>query len=73
MLFRHQLKISEFYKFSTSIVKKLVSDFFNKEKYVFHYEKLQFCLGLELKPNKIRGVLEFNQPQWLKSYIEFNT
>ena len=50
-----------------------MSDFFDKEKYVFHYEKLQVCLGLELKPNKIHGVLEFNQPQWLKSYIEFNT
>ena len=73
MLFRHQLKISEFYKLPTSTAKKLLSDFFDKEKYVFHYEKLQFCLGLELKPNKIRGVLEFNQPQWLKSYIEFNT
>ena len=73
MLFRHQLKISEFYKFPTSTVKKLVSDFFDKEEYVFHYEKLQVCLGLELKPNKTHGVLEFNQPQWLKSYIEFNT
>ena len=38
---------------------------------MLHYENLLYLrLGLKLK--KIHLVLEFNQPQWLKSYIEFN-
>ena len=46
---------------------------FDKEKYVIHYEKLQFCLRLGLKLKEIHRVLEFSQPQWLKAYIESNT
>ena len=44
---------------------------FDKEKYMIHYEnlKLYLRLGLKLK----HRVLEFNQSQWLKPYIEFNT
>ena len=42
---------------------------FDKEKYVIHYENLR--LGLKLK--KLQRVLEFNQSQSLKQYIEFNT
>ena len=43
------------------------------EKYEGHYENLQpyFRLGLKLKA--IYHVLEFNQSQWLKPFIEFNT
>ena len=46
---------------------------FDKEKYVIHYEKLQFCLRLGLKLKEIHPVLEFSQSQWLKAYIESNT
>ena len=54
-------------------VKKLVSRFFEKEKYVLHYEILQLYLRLWLKLKKIHDVLKFNQLQWLKPYTEFNT
>ena len=46
---------------------------FEKEKCVIHYEKLQLYLRLRLKLKKMHRVLEFNQSQWLKLYIEFNT
>ena len=41
-------------------------NFFDKEKYVFHYENLQIYLRLGLKLKKINRVLELNQSQWLK-------
>ena len=49
-------------------IKKLVPNFFDEEKYVLHYENVR--MGLKLK--KIYHVLEFNQSQWLKPYIEIN-
>ena len=41
---------------------------------MLHYENLQLYLRLELKleANKLHPVLEFNQSQWLKSYVEFH-
>ena len=54
-------------------MKKLVPNFFDKEKYVIHYENLQPYLRLGLKVKQIYRVLEFNQSQWLKQYFEFNT
>ena len=45
-------------------------NFFDEEKYVLHYENFQLYLGLRLK---LKILLELNQSQWLKPYIEFNT
>ena len=55
------------------MLKKLVSNFFDKESYVLHYENLQLYLRLGLKPKQIHCVLELNQSQCLKRYTEFNT
>ena len=55
------------------MLKKLVTIFFDKEKYVIHNENLQLYLRLGLKLKKIHRVLEFNQSQWLKQYVEFDT
>ena len=38
MLSEYQLKISDLYNISIGNVKKLVPNFFDKEKYVLHYE-----------------------------------
>ena len=54
-------------------LERLVPNLFDKEKYAIHYENLKRYLRLGLKLNKIDRVLEFNQSQWLKPYIEFNT
>ena len=51
MLSAHQLKIADLYNISIGNVKGLVSNIFDKEKYVLHSENLQLCLrlGLQLK------------------------
>ena len=66
-------QIADLYNTPIGNVKKLVPNFFDKEKYVLHYENLQIFLRLGLKLKKIYCVLEFNQTRWLKPYIEFNT
>ena len=68
-----QLKIADHYSIPMGNVKKLVPNFFDQEKYVIHYENLQRYLRLRLKLKKIHRVFEFNQSQWLKQYVEFNT
>ena len=66
-----QLKIADLYNIPIGSVKKLVPNLLVKEKYVIHYENLQLYLRLGLKLKKIHRVLEFNQSQWLKQYVEF--
>ena len=65
MLSEYQLKIADLYNIPIGNVKKLMPNFFDKEKYVIHYENLQLYLSLGLKrKKKIHRVLEFNQSQW---------
>ena len=73
MLPNYQLKVADFYNIPIGNVKKLASKFFDKEKYLLHYENLQLYLRLQLKLKKIHCVFEFNQSQWLTPYVEFNT
>ena len=49
ILSSYQLKISNFYNFPIGKVKKLIPNFFDKEKYVLHYNDLQLYLRLRLK------------------------
>ena len=69
----YQLRIADYYSIPIGNVKKLVPNFFNKEKYVIHYENLKSYLRLRLKLKKIHRVLEFNQSEWLKQYVDLNT
>ena len=73
MLSNYQLKIADLYNIPIGNVKKLVSNFFDKEKYVIHNENLKLYLGLGLKLKTIHRVLEFNQSQSLRQHVEFNT
>ena len=53
MLSNYQLKIVDLYNIPIGNAKKLVPNFFDKEKYALYYENLQFYLwlGLKLKKN----------------------
>ena len=73
MLSNYQLKIADVYNIPIGYVKKLVPNFFDKEKYELYYENLQLYSRLGLKLKKVHCVLEFNHSQWLKPYVEFNT
>ena len=68
----YQFKIGDLSNIPIGNDKKLVSNFFDKEKYVIHYENVQLYLRLGLKLKKDR-VLEFNQSQWLKQCVELRT
>ena len=63
MLSHYQLNIADLYNIPIGNVKKIVRTIFVKEKYVFI---MKTC-------KKIHRVLEFNQSQWLKQHVEFNT
>ena len=58
--------------FPLETLKKLIPNFFDKEKYVIHYENLKLYLRQGLK-QKIHRALGWKQLQWLKPDIKFNT
>ena len=53
--------------------KKLICNLSNKKKYVIHVNSLKQALNHGLKLKKIHRVIEFNQKEWLKPYIDMNT
>ena len=53
MLSQYQLNIGDLYNITIDNVKKIVPNFFGKEKYVLHYENLQLYLRLVLKLKNI--------------------
>ena len=52
---------------------KLVCNLFNKKKYVTHINSLKQALNHRSNFKKIHRVIEFNQKEWLKPYIDVNT
>ena len=53
--------------------KKLVCNLLNKKKYVVHIRSLKQALNHGLKLKKVHRIIEFNQEEWLKPYIDMNT
>ena len=53
--------------------KELVCNLCNKKKYVVHIRSLKQALNHGLKLKKVHRIIEFNQEEWLKPYIDMNT
>ena len=53
--------------------KKLVCNLRNKKKYAVHIRSLKQALNHGLKLKKVHRIIEFNQEEWLKNYIDMNT
>ena len=60
MLSKYQLIIADVYKIPIRNVKKLMSYFFDQQKFVLYYDNLQLYLRLELNLKEFHGVLELN-------------
>ena len=52
MLSEYQLKIADLYNIPISNSEKLVPNFFDKEKYVIHYENLKLYFEARIKTKK---------------------
>ena len=73
MLSKYCKKIADTYEIKVGDVKKFISNLSNKTNYVVHYRNLQLYLSSGMKLTKIHRVLKFNQSDWMKKYIDFNT
>ena len=60
-------------KLKTNGVEKLVPNLFNKKKYVIHIRALDQALKHGLILEKIHRAIEFDQSDWMKGNIDFNT
>ena len=54
-------------------VEKLICNVEDKEKYVVPIKVLKQALNHGLVFKKVHRVIQFNQKDWLKSYIDMNT
>jgi len=73
MLSKYSSQLADDQNVKVGICEKLIPNLNNKIKYVLHERNLVQAINAGLKLVKIHRVLQFNQKQWIKPYIEFNT
>ena len=73
LLSKYCKKIGDKYEIKVGDVEKFIPNLGNKTNYVVHYRNLQLYLYLGMKLTKIHRVIKFNQSDWMKKYIDFNT
>ena len=60
-------------KYKESNIKKLITSFHDKSNYVVNYRLLKLFLSLGLVLKKVNRVIEYDQDDYMKSYIMKNT
>ena len=73
MLSKYCLSIANEYGIKIGGVNKFVPNLDNKSKYVLLYRNLQLRLSLGMRMSKVNRTLRFEQSDWLKKYIDFDT
>ena len=73
MLSKYCIDIADKYGIKVGGVNKLVPNLGEKGRYILHYRNLQLYLSLRMKLVSVYKILEFEQSDWLKKYIDFST
>ena len=73
MLSNYCKTFADKYEIKVGDVKKLIPKLGNETNYVIHSRNFQLYLSLGIKLTKIHRVLKFQQSDWMKKYIDFNT
>ena len=73
MLSPYCQQLKDEFNISTGNVEKLISNLYDKEKYVVYEDTLHLYIELGLIVKKVHRVLEFSEKPFLKQYIDFNT
>ena len=73
MLCDYCLAIAKNYGIKVGEVNKLIPTLNDKYGYIIHYRNLQMYKSLGMVVIKTHRVLKFNQKDWLKDFVAFNT
>ena len=73
MLSPYSSEIEKEYDIKTEGINELVPNLMPKKNYAVHHRNLQYYLSQGLMLKKIHRILEFEQSDWMKPYIDFNT
>ena len=66
-------KIKKKHDIKTGGINKLAPNLIPKKNYAVYYRNLQYYLSQALILKKVHRILEFEQSDWMKPYIDFNT